>query len=81
MPKMGLGMKEAVRLCLAAIALYLRRSWTCSAAFSALAVLARPDGILVSGLLAVDYFFLKRKSFRWKPVLVRRSGYLRRSGE
>lgn len=42
-------------LCLAAFAFYARRRYNWTAVFSALAVLTRPDGVLVPAILVCDY--------------------------
>jgi hypothetical protein len=51
-----------ITLCLASFAFYYRsrHSWTALAA--AAAVLARPDGLLVAGLLAADYLIRRRQA-------------------
>jgi hypothetical protein len=42
-------------LCIGALATYTRRSYSWAALFSALAILARPDGILVPAVLGLHY--------------------------
>lgn len=60
-----------IALCLACFAAYLRFSYTWLALFAALAALARPDGLLVVGLLTVHFFLTRRRTgFPWKPALL-----------
>ncbi len=59
--------------CLGCFAFYARRRYAWSAAFGALAILARPDGILVPAVLAVHYLvseFVTRRTIPWRAVLV-----------
>lgn len=56
--------------CLGAFALYARRLLTYVAIFSALAILTRPDAVLVPILLGVDYFFRERQPFPWHAAFV-----------
>jgi hypothetical protein len=44
-----------IALCIGSYTFYTRKRYTLTAVSAALAVLARPDGILVVGILAVDY--------------------------
>jgi hypothetical protein len=57
-------------LCLGAFAFYARRNYQLTAAFGALAVLARPDGILVPLLLASHYLLYIRGKIPWKALIV-----------
>lgn len=57
-------------LCLGAYAYYFRRQYTAAAGLSALASLARPDGVLVPAILGVDYFFRGGRDIPWKSVLL-----------
>jgi hypothetical protein len=57
-----------IALCLACFVFYWRSNYTLTAIFSALAVLIRPDGILVPILLAADYLLSRRGPIPWKPV-------------
>lgn len=56
--------------CLGAFAFYARRNYELTAAFSALSVLGRPDGILVPLLLAAHYLLYVRGKIPWKALLV-----------
>jgi hypothetical protein len=47
-------------LCLAALVFYARQHYDLSLAFTALAGLTRPDGILLTGVLAYEFLFRKR---------------------
>jgi hypothetical protein len=55
-------------LCLAAIAGYARRRYSLAAIFTALATLARPDGVLLALLLAAHYLIWVRKPFPWRSM-------------
>ncbi|HEX7972947.1 MAG TPA: hypothetical protein VF498_00940 [Anaerolineales bacterium] len=65
-------------LCLGAFASYARQKYLSAAAFSALALLARPDGALVPVLLAADFVLgwirpstdLRRPEFPWAAILL-----------
>jgi hypothetical protein len=62
--------------CLGTFAFYARRNYTLAAALAALAVLTRPDGILVAAILALDYLLRVRRRLDvtapapWMAVLV-----------
>lgn len=57
-------------LCLGAFAFYARKNYALTAVLAALAVLARPDGILVALLLASHYIFCIRREVPWKALAV-----------
>jgi len=60
-----------IALCLACFAAYMRYAYTGLALFAALAALARPDGLLVVGLLAAHFFlFRSRADFPKKPAML-----------
>ena len=59
-----------ITFCLACFVFYRRSNYTFVAVFSALAVLTRPDGILVPVLLAADYLLNIRKPIPWKSVII-----------
>lgn len=59
-----------IAFCLACFVFYWRSNYTLTAIFSALAVLTRPDGVLVPVLLAADYLLRKRNPIPWKSVLL-----------
>lgn len=67
---LGSEMPLYLALCLGAFAFYARSSYSLSAVFAALAVLARPDGILVGGVLALDYLIRVRRHIPLKAVLI-----------
>ena len=57
-------------LCLGAFAFYARRRYNLAAGLAAIAVLARPDGILVPILLAVDYWIRVRRPIPWTAIWI-----------
>jgi hypothetical protein len=64
-----------IALCLGAFAAYLHKNYPVTAACAALAVLTRPDGLLVGMLLAVDFaiWYLRaspKPSVPWRAVLI-----------
>ena len=59
-----------IALCLACFYFYWRSNYTLTAIFSALAVLTRPDGVLVPILLATHYLLSQRRPILWKPVMI-----------
>jgi len=59
-----------IALCLGAFMFYARRRYGITAAFAALAILARPDGVLVPIILGVDYLLRIRRPVPWKAVLL-----------
>lgn len=60
-------------LCLGACAFYARRSYMLTAVMAGLAVLARPDGILVTVVLAGDFLLYSLRVERGKLLLVAKS--------
>jgi hypothetical protein len=56
--------------CLGAFTFYARENLLAAGIFGVLATLTRPDGILVLGILGVDYLISWRKPIPWKPILV-----------
>ena len=54
--------------CIGAYTFYARRKYTLAALFSAFAVLARPDGIIVPALFALDYLLRMRRPIPWKAI-------------
>jgi len=59
-----------ITFCLACFVFYLRSSYFLTAIFCALAVLTRPDGILVPLILAADYLIRVRRPIPWKPLFL-----------
>lgn len=57
-------------LCLGAFACYARGRLIYVAIFSALAILTRPDAILVPVLLGIDYLVRQRQPFPWSATLL-----------
>jgi hypothetical protein len=57
-------------LCLGAFVFYARKLYYPTAIFAALALLARPDGILVAGILSLDYLIRIRRPIPWAPILL-----------
>ena len=57
-------------LCLGAFAFYARKNLHAAGIFGALATLTRPDGILVLGVISLDYLIRWRKPVPWKPILI-----------
>jgi len=56
--------------CLGSFTLYARRRFYSCAVFSALATLARPDGLLIPIILAIDYALTEKHAIPWKAVLL-----------
>lgn len=56
--------------CLGAFTFYARENLLAAGIFGVLATLSRPDGILVLGILGVDYLIRWRKPIPWIPILV-----------
>jgi hypothetical protein len=67
---LGSEMPLYLALCLGSFALYARRRYTWAAAVAALAVLTRPDALLVPLLLAADFAIHKVRPVPWRAVLV-----------
>jgi MFS family permease len=65
---LGSEMPLYLALCLGAFASYARSRYYLAAIFSALAILARPDGVLLALILAVDYLICQRKPFSWRAL-------------
>jgi hypothetical protein len=59
-----------IAFCLACFVFYWRSNYTLTAIFCALAVLTRPDGILVPVLLAADFIIRIRRPIPWKSVMI-----------
>lgn len=57
-------------LCLGGFAFYARKLYYPTAFCAALALLTRPDGILVAGILSLDYIIRIRKPIPWGPILL-----------
>ena len=57
-------------LCLGTFAFYARRNYNLTAILAALAVLTRPDGVLVPAILAIDYLLRVRRPIPWSGVLL-----------
>lgn len=55
--------------CLGAFAFYARKRYLPAAVLSGLAVLTRPDGVLVPVLLGIDYLVRQRDNIPWKAIL------------
>lgn len=56
-------------LCLGSFALYARRNFLGTAVMSALAILVRPDGMLVAVILAIDFLIEIRRPIPWTAIL------------
>jgi hypothetical protein len=56
--------------CLGAFAFYARKNLLAAGILGVLATLTRPDGILIFGILGVDYLIRWRKPIPWKPILI-----------
>jgi hypothetical protein len=59
-----------IALCIACFVFYFRSNYSLTAIFCALAVLTRPDGVLVPVILAADFLLSRRRPIPWKPVLI-----------
>jgi len=57
-------------LCLGSFAFYARKKLITSGIFIALATLARPDGIIILGILGLDYLFRRKRPVPWKPLSI-----------
>jgi hypothetical protein len=57
-------------LCLGAFALYARQQVRWAALLSALAILARPDGLLVPAMLGLEFLVRRRRPIPWAAVLI-----------
>jgi hypothetical protein len=57
-------------LCLGSFSLYARKRYSLTAVISALAILTRPDGVLVPIILAGDYLIRARNPIPWRAVIV-----------
>jgi len=55
--------------CLGAFAFYARKRYLPAAVLSGLAVLTRPDGVLVPVVLGIDYLVRRRDNIPWKAIL------------
>lgn len=55
-------------LCLGAFTFYARRRFSLTAILAALAMLVRPDGLLVSVVLAAHYLLILRRPIPWRAV-------------
>jgi hypothetical protein len=67
---LGSEMPLYLALCMASFALYARRRYTWGAAAAGLAVLTRPDALLVPILLATDFVIKKYRPVPWRAVAV-----------
>ncbi|OGO28038.1 MAG: hypothetical protein A2W33_06230 [Chloroflexi bacterium RBG_16_52_11] len=59
-----------IALILGCFAAYARRGYNWAAAFAALTVLARPDGLLVPILLGMHYLLIERRPIPWRAVII-----------
>ena len=59
-----------ITFCLVAFAFYARHRYSLAGVFSALAVLARPDGLLVPAILAGHYLLRGKGAFPWKAIIL-----------
>jgi hypothetical protein len=59
-----------IALILGSFAGYARRRYNWAALFAALAVLARPDGLLVPVLLGMHYLITERRLIPWQAVII-----------
>ena len=57
-------------LCLGSFAFYARKNYIAAGIFAALATLARPDGILILGILGFDYLVRRKGPVPWKPLSI-----------
>jgi hypothetical protein len=67
---LGSEMPLYLALCLGAMATYANRSYTLSGICCGFACLARPDGVLVPLLLAIDFIARRRERLPWGGILV-----------
>ena len=65
---LGSEMPLFIALCLGSYALYARRRYAWTAMLAGLALLTRPDGLLVPGLLALDFLVRVRGPIPWRAV-------------
>lgn len=57
-------------LCLGSLAFYARRRYSAAALCAGLALLTRPDSLLLAILLGVDYLLHRPKRVQWSAVLI-----------
>jgi len=70
LPTLGSETPIYLAFCLGAFTFYSRRRYDVSAIFSALAVLSRPDGVLIPLILAAHYLILIRQQIPWRSILI-----------
>jgi hypothetical protein len=56
--------------CLGAFTFYSRKEYTLTAVFCALAVLTRPDGVIIPAILGLHNLLIFKGPFQWKTALV-----------
>ena len=56
--------------CIGAFAFYARRRYPLAGIFTALAILTRPDGLLVPVILGFDYVLRVKRTSSWKVVVI-----------
>lgn len=59
-----------IALCLGAFLFYARQRYSLTAVFAALAILTRPDGVLVAIVLGADFLLRIRRPVPWKAILL-----------
>lgn len=67
---LGSEMPLYLAFCLGAFAFYARERYLAAACFAALAVLTRPDGVLIAAILAAHYLLVVRRPIPWRAVLL-----------
>ena len=56
--------------CLGIFTFYARRRYPLAGLFAALAILTRPDGVLVIVILGIDYVLRARRAISWKVIVI-----------
>ena len=59
-----------IAICLASFACFARKKYYLTAICAALAILARPDGVLVTLVLSIFFLIWKRNPIPWKSVFI-----------
>jgi hypothetical protein len=57
-------------LCLGTVVFYVQRRYHLAATFAALAILTRPDSVLVPSILAAHYLFAVRRPIPWSSIVL-----------
>lgn len=67
---LGSEISMTLAFCLAALVCYARRRYNLASLFLALATLARPDSLLLGGVLFLHYVFWINEPFPWKAAAI-----------